>query len=135
MLFESGEPPAAVDGPAGVHRDAVPPSVRAALDRASALAAELDRALRSHRYDSVVELMREESRIIETVGDPARAEPVRDVAGAVEPLGGAARRCGRGRAVAVWAPPGRTAAVAAAVAGRGFRRIPFRVDLRGLEVE
>jgi hypothetical protein len=37
--------------------------------------------------------------------------------------------------VAVWAPPGRRDAVEAAVKSAGFKPVPFRIDLRGLEVE
>jgi hypothetical protein len=37
--------------------------------------------------------------------------------------------------VAVWAPPGRRDAVESAVKSAGFKSVPFRVDLRGLEVE
>ena len=37
--------------------------------------------------------------------------------------------------VAVWAPPGRREAVESAVNAAGFKSVPFRVDLRGLEVE
>ena len=51
--------------------------------------------------------------------------------------GGAAKVCGAGGGgmVAVWAPPGRRAAAAAAVQAAGFKAVPFRLDLRGLEVE
>ena len=37
--------------------------------------------------------------------------------------------------VAVWAPPGRRQAAAEAVMAAGFKPVPFRVDLRGLDVE
>ena len=136
LLFESGAAPLE----AGRERHETTsseahPSVRAVLDRASALAAELDRALRSHRYDAVGELMREEWRTLEPLRGAQAAQEIERIADAARSAGGAARRCGRGTAVAVWAPPGRAAEVAAAVGQAGLRRILFRVDLRGLEVE
>jgi D-glycero-alpha-D-manno-heptose-7-phosphate kinase len=51
--------------------------------------------------------------------------------------GGAGKVCGAGGGgmVTVWAPPGRREAAAAAVTAAGFKLVPFRVDLRGLDVE
>jgi D-glycero-alpha-D-manno-heptose-7-phosphate kinase len=51
--------------------------------------------------------------------------------------GGAAKVCGAGGGgmVAVWAVPGKREKAQAAIRDAGFKIVPFRVDLRGLEVE
>jgi D-glycero-alpha-D-manno-heptose-7-phosphate kinase len=51
--------------------------------------------------------------------------------------GGAAKVCGAGGGgmVAVWAEPDRRAAIEPRIKEAGFKTVPFRIDLRGLEVE
>jgi len=100
---------------------------------APALTDGIVEALRSGRYEDVVELMAREGE-----GAPAGAGQ-RVVLEVVRGAGGAARALA-GRLVAVWAPPGargpgRREAVAAALKAAGFKLLPIRVDLRGLEVE
>jgi hypothetical protein len=107
-------------------------------DTAPAVAA----ALREARYEALVDLWAEEwaARERTTPGWPP-AEAAR-LAGLVRAAGGAARILdgGRGRLLAVWAPPGargpgRRESVQAALREAGVRAFPARVDLRGLEVE
>ncbi|HUL75974.1 MAG TPA: hypothetical protein VL691_01820 [Vicinamibacteria bacterium] len=119
----------------GSAADAGPP---ASADSVRSLRA----ALLEDRLEDVVGLWAEEWRAgRETVPGWPAPEAAR-VADLVESAGGAARLCGagRGRVLAVWAPPGRRGAgrreaVQAALRSAGLRLFAGRVDLRGLDVE
>jgi hypothetical protein len=91
-------------------------------------------ALRSGRYEDVVDLLAEDLG----AGDvgPGQRRVVELVRGA----GGAARLLGTGRLVAIWAPPGsrgpgRREAVEAALKAAGLKPLAIRVDMRGLELD
>jgi galactokinase/mevalonate kinase-like predicted kinase len=107
----------------------------------TSLGQRVETALVEGRFEDVVDLLAEEwearERLWPGLGTP-EVERIREV---VRGAGGAARVCGggRGRVVAVWAPPGdrgpgRREAVEGALSGAGVRVFPARVDLRGLEV-
>ena len=99
-------------------------------------------ALQDGRLEALVDLWAEEwaARERRQLGWPA-PEASR-LAGLVQAAGGAVRLLGggRGRILAVWAPPGargpgRREAVREALRAAGVATFPVRVDLRGLEVE
>jgi hypothetical protein len=111
-----------------------PASARAGVRAPQAgLTDSIVEALRSGRYEDVVELLaREAEGAPATAGQRAVVEVVRGAGGAARPLAG--------RLVAVWAPPGargpgRKEAVSAALKASGCKVLPVRVDLRGLELE
>lgn len=112
-------------------------SVRAALGEIVASAAGLRDALAAHRYDDVPGLIAREWAARKRLAPGVTTPEVDAIVAAAESAGGAAKVCGAGGGgmVAVWAPPGRRAAATAAVQAAGFKPVPFRVDLRGLEVE
>jgi D-glycero-alpha-D-manno-heptose-7-phosphate kinase len=92
-------------------------------------------------FEGVVDLMGEEWDARERLAPGVTTPEIRRIAEVARGAGGAARVCGsgRGRVVAVWAPPGergpgRREAVEAALGAAGIRVFPARVDLRGLEV-
>jgi GHMP kinases N terminal domain len=111
--------------------EAAPPAL--ASGATASLTDAIADALRSGRYEDVVELLAREAE-----GAPASAGQ-RAVLAVVRSAGGAARPLA-GRLVAVWAPPGargpgRRESVAAALKEAGLKPLPIRIDLRGLEVE
>lgn len=106
------------------------------------LAHEAELALAGDRYGDVAELIAREwamrKRLDPAVGTP-EAERVVEIA---RIAGGAARACGGGAAgwMLVWALPGERGAgsrerVERDLRAAGLRIVPFRVDLRGLEVD
>ena len=91
-------------------------------------------ALRSGRYEDVVDLLAEDLG----AGDVGPGQ--RRVVELVRAAGGAARPLGTGRLVAIWAPPGsrgpgRREAVEAALKAAGLKPLAIRVDMRGLELD
>ena len=111
--------------------------VRGALSEIVAAARGLKDALVAHRYDAVAPLMAAEWEARKRLAPGVTSPEIDRIAAAAVSAGGAAKVCGAGGGgmVAVWAPPGRREAVEAAVKAAGFRAVPFRVDLRGLDVE
>jgi len=109
-----------------------PPAPDTALD--AAVTERMANALVGGRYEEVVDLVAADSE-----GRPA-SDGQRRIAELVRRAGGAARWQGAGGLVAVWAPPGergpgRREAVRAALEAAGFKALPLRVDLRGLELD
>jgi hypothetical protein len=90
-------------------------------------------ALRTGKYELVVQLLaREADATPAGTGQRVVIDAVRRAGGAARPLAG--------RLVAVWAPPGARGPglkedVSAALKAGGWRVLPIRVDLRGLEVD
>jgi hypothetical protein len=95
-------------------------------------------ALVAGRFEEAVDWLTEEWG-----GEPgpsAAERPDLRVVAIVRGAGGAARPLGEGRLVVAWAPPGargpgRREAVQGALRGAGLRLVPFRLDLRGLELD
>jgi len=112
-------------------------TVRRSLGEIVAAARGLKDALVAHRYDAVVPLMAAEWEARKRLAPGVTSPEIDRIAAAAQSAGGAAKVCGAGGGgmVAVWAPPGRREAVESAVKSAGFKSVPFRVDLRGLEVE
>ena len=124
LVVDGGAPEAAGDGKAS------PPGPSALASRTGPIV----EALRSGRYEDVVELLAEEPG----AGDAGPGQ--RRVVELVRAAGGAARPLGTGRLVAIWAPPGsrgpgRREAVEAALKAAGLKPLAIRVDLRGLELD
>jgi galactokinase/mevalonate kinase-like predicted kinase len=99
-------------------------------------------ALLEGRFEDVVDLWVEEWAARERLSPGWPPPEAGRLAALVRTAGGAARLCGagRGRVLAVWAPPGPRGpgpreAVQFALRAAGVRAFPARVDLRGLEVE
>jgi len=124
LVVDGGAPEAAGDDKAS------PPGPSALASRTGPIV----EALRSGRYEDVVELLAEEPG----AGDAGPGQ--RRVVELVRAAGGAARPLGTGRLVAIWAPPGsrgpgRREAVEAALKAAGLKPLAIRVDLRGLELD
>jgi hypothetical protein len=99
-------------------------------------------ALAEGRFEDVVDLWAEEWASRERLVPGWPPPEAGRLAAVVRAAGGASRLCGagRGRVLAVWAPPGargpgRREAVQGALRAAGARPFAARVDLRGLEVE
>jgi D-glycero-alpha-D-manno-heptose-7-phosphate kinase len=112
-------------------------TVRESLGAIVAAAAAVREALAAHRYDELPGLVQQEWSARKRLAPGVTTPEVDRIVEAAVSAGGAAKVCGAGGGgmVAVWAPPGRRDAAAAAVQSAGFKAVPFRVDLRGLEVE
>lgn len=115
--------------------------VREALAAIAAAAAALREALLAHRFEDVAALVAEEWEARKRLAPGVSSPEIDRIAAAARSAGGAAKVCGAGGGgmVAVWAVPGRRGKgtrerVVEALAGAGFRPVPFRLDLRGLEV-
>jgi D-glycero-alpha-D-manno-heptose-7-phosphate kinase len=115
---------------------------RACLARIASAAAALRLALVEGRYPDVAPLMAEEWDARKRLAPGVTTPDVDRIVAAAAGAGGAAKVCGAGGGgmVAAWAVPGAREAgqregVVAALGAAGFRPVPFRVDLRGLEVE
>jgi D-glycero-alpha-D-manno-heptose-7-phosphate kinase len=116
--------------------------VRQALATIVACARRVRDALLESRWQEVAEHMRAEWDARKKLATGVTTPEIDRIAEAAQSGGGAAKVCGAGGGgmVAVWAPPGergpgRREAVEGALKTAGFRPIPYRVDLRGLEVE
>jgi D-glycero-alpha-D-manno-heptose-7-phosphate kinase len=112
-------------------------AVRRSLREIAAAARAVKDALVAHRYAEVVPLIAAEWAARKRLAPGVTSPEIDRIAEAAQGAGGAAKVCGAGGGgmVAVWAPPGRRDPVESAVKTAGFRSVPFRVDLRGLEVE
>jgi D-glycero-alpha-D-manno-heptose-7-phosphate kinase len=115
--------------------------VGASLEQLSSVGQRIREALLGGRFEEVGELFAEDWEIRRGLAPGAMAPEVDRIAGVVREAGGGARVCGggRGRVIAVWAPPGqrgrgRREAVEKALGDAGIKAFPARVDLRGLEV-
>jgi D-glycero-alpha-D-manno-heptose-7-phosphate kinase len=113
------------------------PVVREALAAIVGAARRLKTAFAAGRYDEVPALLAAEWEARKRLAPGVTTPEVDRIVEAAVSAGGAGKVCGAGGGgmVAVWARPGRRDAAAAAVTAAGFRPVPFRVDLRGLEVE
>jgi galactokinase/mevalonate kinase-like predicted kinase len=137
-LFDAG-PLTLADAPGGAP-DPADASVRAALSTIAAVAPQVREALLAARFEDLVDLLAAEQEARRPLTSGPAAARAQRVAEVVRSGGGAARTCGSGSVVAVWAPPGsrapgRREAVLEAAKQAGLRVFPARVDLRGLEVE
>jgi D-glycero-alpha-D-manno-heptose-7-phosphate kinase len=113
------------------------PRVRSALGRIVAAARGLRDALEQFRYGDVPSLMAEEWDARKALAPGVTTPEIDRIAELARAEGGAAKVCGAGGGgmVAVWAEPDRRARIEPALKAAGFKVVPFRVDLRGLEVE
>jgi D-glycero-alpha-D-manno-heptose-7-phosphate kinase len=111
--------------------------VRESLAAIVGAARRLSAAFASGRYDEVPAILAAEWEARKRLAPGVTTPEVDRIVEAAVSAGGAGKVCGAGGGgmVAVWAPPGRREAAAAAVTAAGFKLVPFRVDLRGLEVE
>jgi D-glycero-alpha-D-manno-heptose-7-phosphate kinase len=111
--------------------------VRGALGRIVSAAGRLRDALEAHRYDDVAPLMDDEWQARKQLAPGVTTPEIDRIAELAREAGGAAKVCGAGGGgmVAVWAVPGKREKAQAAIRDAGFKVVPFRVDLRGLEVE
>lgn len=121
-----------LDGDAGV---------REALGRIAAVAVRVRQALVEHRFGDVAALLAEEWQARKQLAPGVTTPEIDRIASAAAAAGGAAKVCGAGGGgmVVVWAPPGQRGPGAReraleTLAQAGFKPVPFRVDLRGLEV-
>jgi D-glycero-alpha-D-manno-heptose-7-phosphate kinase len=115
--------------------------VREALATIVGVAIEVRRALVEHRFEDVSALLGREWEARKRLAPGVTTPEIDRIADAARGAGGAAKVCGAGGGgmVAVWATPGARGPgnrekVAAAIVAAGFKPVPFRVDLRGLEV-
>jgi D-glycero-alpha-D-manno-heptose-7-phosphate kinase len=111
--------------------------VRSSLARIVSAASRLREALVAGRYDDVAPLMDEEWQARKRLAAGVTTPEIDRIAELAREAGGAAKVCGAGGGgmVAVWAIPGKREKAEAAIRAAGFKVVPFRVDLRGLEVE
>jgi D-glycero-alpha-D-manno-heptose-7-phosphate kinase len=111
--------------------------VRSSLARIVSAASRLREALVAGRYDDVAPLMDEEWQARKRLAPGVTTPEIDRIAELAREAGGAAKVCGAGGGgmVAVWAIPGKREKAEAAIRAAGFKVVPFRVDLRGLEVE
>lgn len=120
---------------AGARASAPPPPPPAAARSVRA-------ALVEGRFEDVVDIWAEDWAARERLSPGWPPPEAGRLAALVRTAGGAVRLCGagRGRVLAVWAPPGPRGpgpreAVESALRAAGVRAFPARVDLRGLEVQ
>jgi D-glycero-alpha-D-manno-heptose-7-phosphate kinase len=111
--------------------------VRGALARIVKAAAGLRDALVAGRYGDVPALMAEEWDARKTLAPGVTTPEIDRIAAIAAEGGGAAKVCGAGGGgmVAVWAAPDARAAIEARLKEAGFKTVPFRIDLRGLETD
>jgi len=113
--------------------------VRESLATLAGVAQGIREALVEDRFEEVVELFAAEWEARKALGPGVTTPEIDRVVEVARAAGGAAKPCGGGSVVAVWAPPGargpgRREATLEALTSAGFRVFPVRVDLRGLEV-
>jgi D-glycero-alpha-D-manno-heptose-7-phosphate kinase len=111
--------------------------VREALSRIAAAAMHVRDALVEHRYDDVASLMEDEWQARKRLAPGVTTPEIDRIAALAREAGGAAKVCGAGGGgmVAVWAVPGKRESAEKTIRAAGFKIVPFRLDLRGLEVE
>jgi D-glycero-alpha-D-manno-heptose-7-phosphate kinase len=112
-------------------------NVRKCLGEIVAAAKGAREALITSRYDDVGGFMAAEMASRVRLAPGVSSPEIDRIKEAAASAGGAAKVCGAGGGgmVAVWAVPGRRDRAQAAIREAGFKIVPFRVDLRGLEVE
>jgi D-glycero-alpha-D-manno-heptose-7-phosphate kinase len=111
--------------------------VRESLAQIVSAASRLRAALVAHRYDDVAAVMDEEWQARKRLAPGVTTPEIDRIVDLARDAGGAAKVCGAGGGgmVAVWAVPGKREKAEAAIRAAGFKVVPFRIDLRGLEVE
>ena len=111
--------------------------VREALARIVSAARAMREALTSGRYADVPQVMADEWEARKALAPGVTTPEVDQIVEAARVEGGAGKVCGAGGGgmVAVWADVDRKARIDAALRQKGFKVVPFRIDLRGLEVE
>ncbi|HUG54235.1 MAG TPA: hypothetical protein VMR21_11565 [Vicinamibacteria bacterium] len=111
-------------------------NVRRCLGEIVAAARGVREALVSRRYDDVGAFMSAEMQSRVRLAPGVSSPEIDRIARAASAEGGAAKVCGAGGGgmVSVWAPPARRPGVLAALQAEGFKPVPFRLDLRGLEI-
>ncbi len=94
-------------------------------------------ALIAGRYDDMGTFMAAEMEARVRLAPGVSSPEIDRIAAAALSAGGAAKVCGAGGGgmVSVWATPPRRPAVEEALRGAGFKAVPFRLDLRGLEID
>jgi D-glycero-alpha-D-manno-heptose-7-phosphate kinase len=112
-------------------------AIRAALADIVTAAKALRLALVESRYADVPALLDAEWQARKRLAPGVSTPEIEKIAAAARAGGGAAKVCGAGGGgmVTVWAPPKARAGVEQELRGAGFKPVPFRIDLRGLEVE
>jgi D-glycero-alpha-D-manno-heptose-7-phosphate kinase len=116
--------------------------VREALAAIAQAAASVAEALSQDRYEAVPEGIAQEWEARKRLAASVTTPEIDRIAEAARRAGGAAKVCGAGGGgvVAVWAAPGARGPgererVLEALKAAGVAPMPFRLDLRGLEVE
>ncbi len=112
-------------------------NVRQCLGEIVAAAKGAREALVTGRYDEVGAFMSAEMQSRVRLAPGVSSPEIDRIREAAASAGGAAKVCGAGGGgmVSVWATPGRRAGVEAALHAVGFKPVPFRLDLRGLEID
>jgi D-glycero-alpha-D-manno-heptose-7-phosphate kinase len=112
-------------------------TVKGSLSAIVAAARSVRQALVERRYEDVGRHMGEEWEARKRLATGVTTPEIDRIAQAAASAGGSAKVCGAGGGgmVSVWAVPGRREKVIEAVAAEGFKAVPFRLDLRGLDVE
>lgn len=115
--------------------------VQESLAAIASVAQRVRAALVEHRFSDVAPLLAEEWAARKRLAPGVTTPEIDRIALAAASAGGAAKVCGAGGGgtVVVWAVPGARGAgarerVTDALSQAGFRPLPFRIDLRGLEV-
>jgi D-glycero-alpha-D-manno-heptose-7-phosphate kinase len=113
------------------------PGVREALAAIVAAARDVRQALTERRYQDVARLMAREWEARKRLAAGVTTPEIDRIAEIAVAEGGAAKVCGAGGGgmVAVWTAPEAKPRATAALRAAGFRPLPFRLDLLGLEVE
>ncbi|MGE0454147.1 MAG: hypothetical protein AB7O37_17480 [Vicinamibacteria bacterium] len=118
------------------------PGVRESLASIVSVAKRTRQALAERRLGDVAGLIAEEWEARKRLAPGVTSPEIDSIAAAALEAGGAAKVCGAGGGgmVACWGTPGprdggTRERVRQGVAAAGFRAVPFRVDLRGLEVD
>ena len=112
-------------------------NVRTCLGEIAAAARGAREALVTGRYEDVGSFMAAEMQSRVRLAPGVSSPEIARIAEAAASAGGAAKVCGAGGGgmVSVWARPGKRAAVEQALQDAGFKPVPFRLDLRGLDVD
>jgi D-glycero-alpha-D-manno-heptose-7-phosphate kinase len=112
-------------------------NVRKCLAEIVAAAKGAREALLAGRYEDVGRFMADEMQARVRLAPGVSSPEIDKIARAAASAGGAAKVCGAGGGgmVSVWAVPSKRPAVEAALSEAGFKPVPFRLDLRGLEID
>lgn len=112
-------------------------NVRTCLGEIAAAARGAREALVTGRYEDVGSFMAAEMQSRVRLAPGVSSPEIARIAEAAASAGGAAKVCGAGGGgmVSVWATPGKRGAVEQALRDAGFKPVPFRIDLRGLDVD